>query len=99
MNKKKSVKDKVLQAIDGGMSISDAAKKYEVSRASIYTWRSNRPKDVKENPELPKSKTDRKTLTPAEENERLRSLVNLLIAKNDMLIAMLTIAMEANVND
>jgi hypothetical protein len=38
------IADECLRAIKGGMSISEASRKYKVSRATIYTWQKARPK-------------------------------------------------------
>jgi len=38
------IADECLRAIRSGMSISEASRKYKVSRATIYTWQKTRPK-------------------------------------------------------
>lgn len=44
MTSKAECADECLKAIKGGMSISEASRRFKVSRATIYTWKKLRPK-------------------------------------------------------
>lgn len=43
-DKKAHLADDCLKAIKSGMTISEASRKFKVSRATIYTWQKSKPK-------------------------------------------------------
>lgn len=101
MRKKKNKFDVVMKSLSDGMTISDTAKKFNVSRATIYAWKMEMQK-IKEKEKETEARESKLKEIPEKvlnEKETLRMMVVDLKKeivdkqfKIDMLLSLLTIS-------
>lgn len=85
--KKEKLAGQVLAAIAAGMSVSGASRKFKVSRASIYVWRSDDERDRESNigKTVARQQTDNFILPTAESKGLEKKIKDLEIEYEELL--------------